>query len=94
LTLKLVPSRDANYSGGLLGMFAALAGSDPNPPVSPDDEQEQADLQTLEDRLSSSGNINDAWALYKAASPAGAGDRLSLRRRANHRHIDIIAGIF
>ena len=64
--VPFVSSRDANYSGGLLGMFAALAGSDPNQPVSPGDEQEQADLQTLEDRLSSSGNINDAWALYKA----------------------------
>jgi hypothetical protein len=64
--VPFVSSGDANYSGGLLGMFAALAGSDPNQPVSPGDEQEQADLQTLEDRLSSSGNINDAWALYKA----------------------------
>jgi hypothetical protein len=48
-------------------MFAARAGSDPSKPApSPDDEQEQANLQALEDRLSSTGNINDAWALYKA----------------------------
>jgi hypothetical protein len=32
----------------------------------PDDEQEQANLRALEDRLTSTGNINDAWALYKA----------------------------
>jgi len=60
------PSADANYSGGLLGMFAALAGSYQNQPAPPDDEQEQADLQALEAKLSSSGGINDAWALYKA----------------------------
>jgi hypothetical protein len=65
--VPFVSSSDANYSGGLLGMFAALAGSDPSKPApSPDDEQEQANLQALEDRLSSTGNINDAWALYKA----------------------------
>jgi hypothetical protein len=64
--VPFVSSGDANYSGGLLGMFAALAGSDPNQPAPADDEQEQADLQTLEARLSSSGNINDAWALYNA----------------------------
>jgi hypothetical protein len=65
----LAPSVDANYSGGLLGMYAALAGTDPqdpNQPVPPDDAQEQADLQALEDRLTGTGNINDAWALYKA----------------------------
>jgi hypothetical protein len=64
--VPLAPSADANYSGGLLGMLAAPAGSDPNQPAPPDDEQEQADLQALEAKLSSSGNINDAWALYKA----------------------------
>src|ERR1700730_14020344 len=61
------PSVDANYSGGLLGMYAALAGTDPrdpNQPAPPDDEQEQANIQALEARLSSSGNVNDAWALY------------------------------
>jgi hypothetical protein len=65
----LAPSVDANYSGGLLGIYAALAGTDPqdpNQPVPPDDAQEQADLQALEDRLTGTGNINDAWALYKA----------------------------
>jgi hypothetical protein len=62
----LVPSADANYSGGLFGRF--LAGIDPNQPAppSPDDEQEQADLQALDARLSSSGNIRDAVALYNA----------------------------
>jgi hypothetical protein len=63
------PPVDANYSGGLLGMYAALAGTDPqdqNQPAPPDDEQEQANMQALEARLSSSGNINDAWALYNA----------------------------
>lgn len=63
------PSGDANYSGGLLGMYAALAGTDrrdPNQPAPPDDEQEQANIQALEARLSSSGNVNDAWALYNA----------------------------
>jgi hypothetical protein len=64
--VPLVLSGGANYSGGLLGMFAALAGGDPNQPASPDDEHEQANLQALEERLTSTGNINDAWALYKA----------------------------
>jgi hypothetical protein len=62
----LAPSDDPNFRGSLLGKFAALAGSGPNQPTAPDDEQEQADLQALEARLSSSGNINDAWALYNA----------------------------
>jgi hypothetical protein len=61
LGFRLVSSGDTNYTGGLLGMFAALAGSDPNQPAPPDDEQEQANLQALEDRLTSTGNINDAW---------------------------------
>ena len=61
----LAPFDDANYSGGLLGMFAAAAGNDPNQSAPPDDE-EQADLQALEAKLSSSGHIKDAWALYKA----------------------------
>jgi len=63
------PSVDANYSGGLRGMYAALAATDrrdPNQPAPPDDEQEQANIQALEARLSSSGNVNDAWALYNA----------------------------
>jgi hypothetical protein len=64
--VPFVSSGDANYSGGLLGMFAALAGSDPNQPAPADDEQKQANLQALEDRLTSAGNVNDAWALYKA----------------------------
>jgi hypothetical protein len=64
--VPFVSSGDANDSGGLLGMFAARAGSDPNQSASPDDEQEQANLQALEDRLTSTGNINDTWALYKA----------------------------
>jgi hypothetical protein len=68
-TAPLASSVDANYSGGPLGMYAALAGTDPqdpNQPASPDDAQEQANIQALEARLSSSGNINDAWALYNA----------------------------
>ena len=64
--VPFVSSGDPNYSGGLLGMFAALAGSDPNQPAAADDEQKQANLQALEDRLTSTGNINDAWALYNA----------------------------
>jgi hypothetical protein len=65
----LVPSDDANYVGGLLGRFAGEAGTDqqdPNQSALPDDEQEQADLQALEDRFASSGSIGDVWALYKA----------------------------
>jgi hypothetical protein len=69
--VPFVSSGDANYSGGLLGMFAAPDGSDPNQPAPADDEQEQANLQALEDRLSSSGSINDAWALYKARMASG-----------------------
>lgn len=60
-------SDDANFSGGVLRRFAALAGIDPNqsaPP--PDDEQDLADLQALKARLLGSGNINDAVALYQA----------------------------
>jgi hypothetical protein len=64
--VPLAPSADANYTGGLLGMFADLAGSDPNQPAPLGDEQEQAKLQALEDRLTSTGSINDAWAWYKA----------------------------
>jgi hypothetical protein len=60
-------SSDADFPDGLLGRFAALAGIDPKPePSQSDDEQEQADLQALEARLSSSGNIRDAVALYNA----------------------------
>lgn len=65
----LAPSVDANYSGGPLGMYAALAGTDPQNPnqlAPPDDEQEQANIQALEDKLTSTGNINDAWELCKA----------------------------
>jgi hypothetical protein len=61
--VPLAQYSNANYSGGLL---AAPAGSGPNQPAPPDDEQEQADLQALQAKLSSSGSINDAWALYKA----------------------------
>jgi hypothetical protein len=66
----LAPSDDPNVSGGLLGRFAALAGIDPQNPNQPapplDDEQEQADMRALDARLSNSGNIRDAVALYKA----------------------------
>lgn len=68
LAAPLVPSDDANYAGGPLGMFAGKAGTNSQNPNQPplDDEQEQADLQALEDRLASTGNINDAWELFKA----------------------------
>lgn len=47
--------------------MAGIAPQSVNQPARPpDDKQEQADLQALEARLSSSGNIDDAWALYKA----------------------------
>jgi hypothetical protein len=63
--------RGATADGGLLGRYLALAGLDPqNPdqpaPPSPDDEQEQASLRELDERLSSTGDIRDAVALYKA----------------------------
>jgi hypothetical protein len=45
--VPFVLSDAPDFSGGLLGKFAALAGTDPQKP--PDDEQEQADLQALED---------------------------------------------
>jgi len=68
---QLAPSDDPNFSGGLLGRFAALAGVEPpNPyqfaPPPLDNEQEQADLRALDARLSSSGDIRDAVALYNA----------------------------
>jgi hypothetical protein len=60
-----------NFSGGLLGRLAALAGIDPQNPNQlarspPDDEREQAGMRALDARLSSSGNIKDAVALYNA----------------------------
>jgi hypothetical protein len=66
----LAPYDDPDYSGGLLGGFA-LARLDPqnsNEPAPPptDGEQDQAKLQALEDKLSSTGDIRDAVALYKA----------------------------
>ena len=68
--VPLAPSDDPNFSGGLLGRLAALAGIDPQNPNQPapplDDEQEQADMRALDARLSSSGNIKDAVALYNA----------------------------
>jgi hypothetical protein len=59
------------FSGGLPGRLAAVAGIDPqNPnqfaPPPLDDEQQQADLRALDARLSSSGDIRDAVALYNA----------------------------
>jgi hypothetical protein len=59
------------FSGSLLGRLAAVAGIDPQNPNQPappplDDEQEQADLRALDARLSSSGDIRDAVALYNA----------------------------
>jgi len=59
------------FSGGLLGRYVALGGLDPenlNLPALPplDDEQEQANLQALDAKLSRTGDIRDALALYKA----------------------------
>ena len=65
----LAPYDDPDYSGGLLGGFALarLDPQNPNRPASPtDDELDQAKLQALEDTLSSTGDIRDAVALYKA----------------------------
>jgi hypothetical protein len=69
----MVSTDNPNFSGGLLGRLAAPAGIDPQdpnrsapPPQQLDDEQEQADMRALDARLSSSGNIRDAVALYNA----------------------------
>jgi hypothetical protein len=62
--VPFVSSEAPDFPGGLLGRYAAVAGADPQIP--PDDEKEQPDLQALEDRLTSSGNIRDAVALYNA----------------------------
>jgi hypothetical protein len=46
-----------------------LAGIDPqnsNQPAAPMDDDDQADMRALDARLSSSGNIRDAVALYNA----------------------------
>jgi len=71
LAAPLAPSDDPSFSGGLLGGLAALAGIDPQNPSQPappplDDEQEQADMRALDVRLSGSGDIKDAVALYNA----------------------------
>jgi hypothetical protein len=65
------PSDDPSFSGGLLGRLVALAGIDPQnhnkpAPLPMDDERDQADMQALDARLSRSGNIRDAVALYYA----------------------------
>jgi hypothetical protein len=79
----IVSTDNPDYSGGLLGRFAALAGFDPQnpnqfapPPLDdglrdfyrndPTQPREDTDLQTLDARLSGSGDIKDAVALYKA----------------------------
>jgi hypothetical protein len=68
--LPIVSTDNRDFSGGLLGRFAALAGIDPQNPNQPepplDDEQEQADMRALDARLSNSGHIRDAVALYNA----------------------------
>lgn len=48
--------------------FPAITPRDPDQPMPPplDREQEQADMRALEAKLLSSGNINDAVALYNA----------------------------
>jgi hypothetical protein len=69
LAAPLAPSVDPDLSGGVLGRYAAMR-IDPKilmqPAPSPDDEDEQANMRALEARLSSSGNIRDALALYNA----------------------------
>lgn len=67
----LAPPDDANFSGGLLGRLAAVAGMNPQnrsqpAPATLDDDGEQADMQALEARLANSGNIRDAVALHNA----------------------------
>ena len=68
--MSIASSDGANVPGGVLGSFAAFAGIDPQNPTQPesleDDEQEQANLRALSAKLSSSGNIRDAVALYNA----------------------------
>jgi hypothetical protein len=66
----LAPYDNPDYSGGLLGGFA-LARFDPQNPNQPapppaDDARDQAKLQALEDKLSFTGDIGDAVALYNA----------------------------
>jgi len=66
--MPFVPSDAANFSGGLPGRLAAvLTGMDQTqaaPP--PEDDEQQADLRALNARLSNSGNIWGALALYNA----------------------------
>jgi hypothetical protein len=68
---------DANYSGGLLGRYLALAGLDPQNPTPLDDEQEQANLRELDARFASTGDIRDAVALYNARKANRARGALS-----------------
>ena len=66
--VPFVSSNDANYPGCVLGRFAP-AGTDPqeaNQPVPLVDDEEQANLRALDARLSSTGSIRDAVALYLA----------------------------
>jgi hypothetical protein len=66
----LAPYDDPDYSGGLLGRFAALARFDPQnpdqPAPPPTDDEEQANLRALDARLSATGDLRDAVALYMA----------------------------
>jgi hypothetical protein len=59
-----------DYSGGLLNSIdlASLGPQNPDQPVPPptDDEQDQAKLRELDEKLSSTGDIRDAVALYNA----------------------------
>jgi hypothetical protein len=57
-------TREASSACTRLGRGADPQGQ--KQPAPPDDEQEQANIQALEARLSSSGNVNDAWALHNA----------------------------
>jgi hypothetical protein len=65
--LRLLSRRILNPTSAFdLGSDAASLVPSGDPSFSPDDEQEQPDIQALDARLSSSGNIWDAVALYNA----------------------------
>jgi hypothetical protein len=64
-------SPDGPSFSDLLRNFGAPAGTDPEDSIQPappplDDDEEQTNLRALDTRLSSTGNIRDAVALYNA----------------------------
>jgi len=63
----LPDNSEASGDGNWFNFLAGLAFQNPTQPASPlDGEREQADMRALDARLSSSGNIKDAVALYNA----------------------------